>query len=1175
MAFVLLLLLSLSVILRVESAAAATAKQQSQAHSNALLGLSIALGELQEQTGSDLIATATATILDNPNNPPTSPIISTQLRWTGVWRSDGTTVNPHWLVSGNASLDPVANAGTYLTPFSALTDPVQLVSARGTAPNIIDAVEVETVPIENTNGAYGYWISDESTKASVALSNPYLNTPADTRNHMQANRSGLETLADLQSFAGTNDFQEKAARIAWPNEFGVYSNTAAAVAPEYFHDLTTEALGLLTNPKNGGLKTDLSSALRWTDLGTKEPSGFNTAGDQIFGPQLDPTPTIEDPGGPTWKQLASFYNMADDPAFSLTGSTENGDLTINVRPQTDDEIGVFPVISRLLVGWSVSDVNNGGDVNGRMEMVPIIVLWNPFNVELNTQDYLFELSLSAGCVYFAAGSQSKFMDQQTNLRDKGGRARDFLSGNSPGNAFGFVRRSLIFRLQSPSIAPGEFVVFSLNQMESFQGFNLRDSNNEYMSGPYVMTPGYRPEFAVHQLFSQNTSDNAIYTGGTYAGQKQNNFPIPAAENVRDETDFGFTMAERSMTWSLRLARAGSDSTDVTELDTSPLAHIVELERHNIGGAGEWLNEGNTRNDGRTPKPTNFANTPSANPSFLTTPSGSFPRIGATLSLQWNENHDDFLVTGIGRFQEQIPLQWARYCTPIAPVIDNSPIDTGHETGFKGPPNYLQRLGYNPATMNFEIEPAPDQPAGLTFPDFARAMGGGSDESNANGGVSHYPIVDITEDVTEFTSIASLSNVQLSKRNNASVVYDGSVVGVNTASEVFHSPDNLKPVQSIGAGHASGFLSPSVTSERYTHNNSTGIIYDHTYLMNEALWDSYFFSSLPVPIGLATLPDDIVEGTSVLANPRMRVSNADENTLLDPEQCATQIEVAGVFNINSTSVDAWKAVLAGTLGAEINTENGVWTDTAAPFSRLKRPRDVGTTSSTNTQDPISYLGFRAIDDTGIGSSSGELTALAELIVEEIMDRGPFLSLSDFINRDPDAVNTDADVQFRQKAGSVLETALARSSINAGFNDDLILQKAITGTVHKPDSWSNYTDRDIFEIWSGANAAGVNGYLTQVDLLKRIGSFITTRGDTFRIRAYGRSVDNLTGLPNGEAWCEAIVKRQPDFIDPTNPAHTPYDNAAAAAAGLAQLTQLNKDIGRRYEIIAFRWLSADEI
>ncbi|OYV04751.1 MAG: hypothetical protein CFE26_15215 [Verrucomicrobiales bacterium VVV1] len=79
----------------------------------------------------------------------------------------------------------------------------------------------------------------------------------------------------------------------------------------------------------------------------------------------------------------------------------------------------------------------------------------------------------------------------------------------------------------------------------------------------------------------------------------------------------------------------------------------------------------------------------------------------------------------------------------------------------------------------------------------------------------------------------------------------------------------------------------------------------------------------------------------------------------------------------------------------------------------------------------------------------------------------------------------------------------------------------------------------------------------------GSQITVRGDTFIIRTYGDSRDGSDKI-QARAWCEAVVQRTPEYVDPSNP-----PEAAAS------LTPVNTTFGRKFSIVSFRWLSQTEI
>ena len=94
-----------------------------------------------------------------------------------------------------------------------------------------------------------------------------------------------------------------------------------------------------------------------------------------------------------------------------------------------------------------------------------------------------------------------------------------------------------------------------------------------------------------------------------------------------------------------------------------------------------------------------------------------------------------------------------------------------------------------------------------------------------------------------------------------------------------------------------------------------------------------------------------------------------------------------------------------------------------------------------------------------------------------------------------------------------------------------------------------------------AWGVPGHLTQADVLQVIGSSLTSRSDSFVVRAYGES--STKGKVNARAWCEAVVQRYPDPLSADETEINPADDF------------VGKTFGRRFRVVSFRWLNADEV
>lgn len=134
--------------------------------------------------------------------------------------------------------------------------------------------------------------------------------------------------------------------------------------------------------------------------------------------------------------------------------------------------------------------------------------------------------------------------------------------------------------------------------------------------------------------------------------------------------------------------------------------------------------------------------------------------------------------------------------------------------------------------------------------------------------------------------------------------------------------------------------------------------DHSYLANKALWDDFFFSSVsPKPPNVQVFDEektagdvlrDFLTGEENLPNPRITPyrSYADEDVdaVVDPliadydafksgfaDKIASHLLVEGPFNINSTSVEAWKAVFSSLRGTTFPTYTGSFPFVAGSLS----------------------------------------------------------------------------------------------------------------------------------------------------------------------------------------------------------------------------------------------------
>lgn len=418
----------------------------------------------------------------------------------------------------------------------------------------------------------------------------------------------------------------------------------------------------------------------------------------------------------------------------------------------------------------------------------------------------------------------------------------------------------------------------------------------------------------------------------------------------------------------------------------------------------------------------------------------------------------------------------------------------------------------------------------------------------------------------------------------------------TADDIYVSVGH-QPGNAVGNSYASPFV-PRVNSFKprtdFTITNFSNYTtaqtnyYDIAYLLNTALWDTYYFSTMPRSGQTVPLNACIV-----------KIDSADTSKdLLNGELAAGRLLIDGAQSVNCTDKDAWKALLASSKHLRHPADTSDSSDALFPRS-LEQTNGAHTPPTGN--DPDSFAGFRRLNDA-------QLELLAEELAKQVRLRGPFVSLSQFVNRALVAVTATTGKELG-RAGT-LQAAIDASGANISpdgtknlfadidpvedrvmlRNDGSAPRADLTGgdstslSNSPPDGTWPPTSLDLnpgsiagiladkqiltdrrYQIEQGFRSTGIPGWLTQADVLQVIGPALSARSDTFRVRAYGEALDPETGNPVAKAWCEAIVQRMPAYVDGTNLATDRGD----------ALSSVNRTFGRRFEMVSFKWLSPNEI
>lgn len=372
--------------------------------------------------------------------------------------------------------------------------------------------------------------------------------------------------------------------------------------------------------------------------------------------------------------------------------------------------------------------------------------------------------------------------------------------------------------------------------------------------------------------------------------------------------------------------------------------------------------------------------------------------------------------------------------------------------------------------------------------------------------------------------------------------------------------------------------------------------DTPFAANLGLFDRYFFSGVNFgdeegqEKNVSAFARKLLEGEAgknPLANPRVsfirsredlsRTDDVVREEFKDPNKIARNFLYEGTFNVNSTSVEAWKAQLAS-LHKQYLEIDGKYSETE-DFPIIRFMKIIGSKAGGEGDDVADSGGdegegwrwFRSLKESDIQELAGN-------IVKEVRLRGPFMSMADFVNR---RLNSKSDYAY----SGTLQSAIDKTSR---------INKSAGKAKNKPDStqFPNLIPNN-----DPSQKAGAPGYLTQGDILSSLGAGMAVRSDTFTIRAYG-DVFGLSGLPEARAYCEAVVQRLPDWVADEedsvleNDDKTLFDSLLVKEKYRNQsldgdehffekfernttLKPVNRLLGRRYKIVSFRWLSPDEV
>lgn len=1167
MAFMLLLILSITTLVRVETQSSNIQLAQLEARMNAQLGAMIALGDLQRYTGPDQRVTARADILLAPGlSGPTG-----QERWTGVWSSKANTSDPldvtdglqahqpKWLVSGqnpDAYSAVVGDTADLATAGKSVID-----KSAATTDDTVKAPKVEILGENNVlEGHYAYWVSDEGVKARVNMADPFLDSgtfnPSDPYSDEAYYRTAMAQVADptavsnsagVQLLTGTSsrwkDETQDPDKISSLKNIPMFleddlpsGTDLDKVNREFFHDFTVHSSGVLANTKDGGLKRDLSTALLALPGDLK---------DELLFEPLDESPSLGDPGGPKWEQLADYFRAA-----------QSGSLVVNdkvkLRMPTAEQVGIAPVVTRWNFLFFPFAAYLGSPLDEWLQssyeyslgVFPLITLWNPYDHDLDLPSIGVECEFGDNAVIRVGNKTST---TNTCTLDQMAKYYDGITN----------RWGLRFVTEATTIPAGRAITFT-PPLNSY--YDRDDPTNN------VLKPGSEGEL-VNGFFSSPRTGSG---GGEFYQDA-----LPDPETGKREP---WKLKQKPSVTTLSLLRDGNDiglnqqvvnlydlSTD-SDFDETGANLFKALSFRGMETTVKNMNIWTTRlnkafNGGNvllTELPQNFSDVVQGK--------------GASVNAPMQAPGIDYIDLGLWPRSNHICGVSAAMKFPLTKYDEDDELPT-HLTfnqNFTSPifnQSIRSKFTYNNTNRYdlYTIGPESSWGVRTRWENFVR----GTDETYSKVGLSNDSAGNDSAIFYEIPTRPILGIGQLMQANLINVwqISDGLFNNPSNANRATWGTNRQQayaiPLYAIGNSNNHFEIPLDQTknklSELINGNEAVGVNYDYSYELNAALWDGFFFSGYdgttgPLPNSKLQLWDESVD-------------------LADEKTAAASLMSQGAFNINSTSTAAWESILGAMREVAVIGNKGVQ-DSAQQkhnFSRAIEPWNDSAgiipssiyAASNNAQKKDTLIsGFRSLTD-------GQIKELASAIVEEIRARSsavqrgveggepvshPFLTLADFINR---SLRHDDDTYKRRGA---LQAAIDKTSING-------LQAGNTGLWEAPDlkPVPNFGQGDL-ELEERPLSEGLSAFFMQADVLNKIGSMLHARSDTFTVRSYGSAQNEINGSVDSQAYYEITVQRLPTYLDAS------LDSWELPVEGAPSL---NNYFGRRYTIISERWLNGENI
>lgn len=1181
---------------------------QSIARANARLALMIALGELQKQMGPDMRISAEASLFDS--NKATESIDGVaQPHWLASYNSWGDWLNGsykipdttstvkiqdtytpqrknmfrRWLLSmpeamAKDSTAPLNVSGWNDTNSVILVGNGSLGASAQTEPGRITRAYLTPV---STNGNQAWWVGAENQKAKITLAKKSRNLTADSWQASQGNTAevGVGTLDGLEALDDDATLGDKL----------ITTNTLRPAeidkekVEKHFFDLTAQSQGVIASVRSGHLKKDLSLLFERSATSIPSPYKF-TPNTDIREPSIRPmspelsakNPVIPNRHFASWTNMRHYYRMyrsnsdatateqGKSGALNWTGNKPSTDFASSTsltvaNPAWDGSNHYWraPVLAKLTLIYSlVARPAGAGKYSCLQYYSPVFTFWNPYNTEL---------VVPSGTMSFACKAYKLW---PTNLKF-------FLNGDEKGSNGLYEASNFSGKLTSGGsgdivFKPGELRVFSMKAtIESAKGQN----STELVPGfdPSVVAGDERSWVARIGNINVNTFSPAEKPGAAYQfscaqwGGGVNFGNTPGAMIFESSLTPG--SGNLPMTYSNDWFQRAPYSADQTNTLITPPG---------VGNLALWEFDGN-------PKIVAYAQMAIKGLFKSDYPSIDWEKDWR--SRNWIQAPPFYFGSGMYMSINDTIAHTQRLDCPY--IVNFGPTTTFGVSKIVGQVGEKAFLGSG-APAYEQVTSA----AVLELPTAPISSLAGFANMRINPGWTKADQLGPHLKVGRFTGGGNnVDKASLYAAESKRVAYQSGVTGPGIGNSFMHPMLPRNDVYTFFDNSKSRDVldraNPSITQEVDTKAYCD--YWDHVFLLNDALWDDYFVSSLAdqkragasASLSLSQNLDRFMTGESISNSRYVYRSTGKSSAVIKAElqatdgylKAANHLVVDGMFNVNSTSVTAWQALFAGIRERQLvfrNNSGTVQKITVPSGKRIALSRfdtEVSDKEMTDAGQGVTmpdgsngWSSVRYLDDD-------QIRKLAEECVKQVKLRGPFLNFSEFINRR--LSNDDLGLMGAlQSAIDYDDKSPDSKSINYRYksNPEFMLSKAQLGQ----------TSFSTPEAAEGSRLAGIPGYVIQSDVLKPIANTLAVRDDTFRIRAYGEALD-ANGKVSARAWCEAIVQRLPEYIDPANDPNIAATTLSTSGTFSVNnsLKPLNRQFGRKFQIHSFRWLNSNEV